>query len=82
MHISVAPVASYKPSAFYFRRALRQANDIETVRELGLAIVNELEQLKQWVRDQGMIPPRWNGTPEEAREKGWPDANQLSDAAL
>ncbi|WP_157837094.1 hypothetical protein [Geminisphaera colitermitum] len=64
---------SYKPSAYYFRRRLRGTDDPAQLRKLGLAVVLELEQLKAWVREQGMIPPKWNVLREEAEEKGWPD---------
>lgn len=71
---------SYRPSAYYFRQALREETNIVRVRELGLTLVNELEQLKQWTRDQGLTPPRWNGTPAEFRAKGW--VIPFSDGAL
>jgi hypothetical protein len=62
---------AYKPSAFYLRRRIRQAKTVEELRALGLDIVSEMERLKQWVRDQGMIPPKWTVDPAEAKEKGW-----------
>lgn len=62
---------SYKPSAFYFRRALRTATTKERAIQIGLAVCTELEALKAWVRDQGMIPPKWRVDPDEARDKGW-----------
>lgn len=62
---------NYKPSAWYFRRALRTTDDTEELRRIGLTLVSELEELKAWVRDQGMIPPKWNVPVEEAQEKGW-----------
>lgn len=62
---------AYKPSAFYYRRALRGTKDPKKVREIGLAVVEELERLKAWVSDQGLIPPKWQVMPEEAEEKGW-----------
>lgn len=64
-------LTTYKPSAFYFRRALRNTDDPVKLRALGISAVLELEQLKAWVREQGMIPPKWNVPVDEAREKGW-----------
>lgn len=62
---------SYKPSAFYFRRALRSTKDPQRLRSIGLAAVDELETLKAWVREQGYIPPKWHVLREEAEDKGW-----------
>lgn len=39
--------------------------------EIGLHLCCELEQLKQWVRDRGMIPPKWHIMQSEISEKGW-----------
>jgi len=36
-----------------------------------LVVCHELEELKGWVREQGMIPPKWIVDPQEAEEKGW-----------
>ena len=62
---------SYKPSVFYFRRALRCSDSHQSAIEVGLVVCSELEMLKQWVRDQGMIPPKFVVHPSEAQEKGW-----------
>lgn len=62
--------ASYRPSAYYFRAALRAAKTTEQAREVGLQAVKELEALKEWVRSQGLIPPRRFIMDTEAREKG------------
>lgn len=64
---------SYKPSAFYFRRALRETSDPAQLRQIGLCVVRELEQLKAWIRDEhGLTPPKLYVLKCEAREKGWP----------
>lgn len=70
-------VTEYKPSAYYYRHRLRVERDPERLRAVGLSVVGELERLKQWVRDQGMVPPKWEVDPKEALEKGWggPDQN-------
>jgi hypothetical protein len=62
---------SYKPSAYYFRKALRGTDDSEELRTVGLVLVSELERMKAWIREAGMTPPRWVGTPEESEDKGW-----------
>lgn len=64
-------VISYKPSAWYLRKAIRSAKTIEEAQTTGLLAVRELEKLKEWVRNRGVIPPKWEVTEEEAREKGW-----------
>lgn len=65
--------ASFRPSAFYFRRALRGAMSKNEAVEIGLHLCCELEMLKQWVRDQGMIPPKWHIMSSEISEKSWGD---------
>jgi predicted GNAT superfamily acetyltransferase len=62
---------TYKPSAFYFRRRLRQTDEPAELREVGLAVVTEMERLRSWVRDQGLIPPKWTVDPAEAKDKRW-----------
>lgn len=62
---------SYKPSVYYFRKSLREAETRERAVTVGLIVCHELEQLKAWVREQGMIPPKWIVDNEEAAEKGW-----------
>ena len=60
---------SYKPSVYYFRKELREAEAAEELRELGLGVVAELEMLKAWVRAQGLVPPHWHITPSERAAK-------------
>lgn len=62
---------SYKPSAYYFRKALRESTDVQKIRASGLLVCSELEELKAWVRERGLIPPHFNATREEAVAKGW-----------
>jgi predicted GNAT superfamily acetyltransferase len=64
-------LTTYKPSAFYFRRRLRLSTDAEELRCVGLAVVAESERLREWVRGQGLIPPKWTVDPAEAEEKRW-----------
>ena len=60
-----------RPSVFYFRRALRQAQTVERARIVGLGICSELERVKAWIEEQGFTPPKWLVDPAEAEEKGW-----------
>lgn len=60
----------YRPSAFYWRRAIRRA-DLNGVREIAMALVSELEIHKAFIREQGWIPPKDNVHPDEIEEKGW-----------
>jgi hypothetical protein len=74
----MTPVTDYKPSAFYYRQTLRKETDPAKLRVVGLTVVGELEHLKQWVRDQGLQPPKWVVDPLEAQEKGWDAKSQTS----
>lgn len=60
---------SYRPSAYYFRKALRESATVADARVIGLQAVRELEALKEWVRGQGMIPPRRFILNTEAEDK-------------
>lgn len=64
-------VLSYRPSAWYYRRRMRESDDVREVRAVGLHVVAEYERLREWVRINGMIPPKWEVDPDEAAEKGW-----------
>jgi hypothetical protein len=48
--------ASYLPMSFYLRRAAREGTEAEAREHLLLA-ASELEFLRGWVREQGLIPP-------------------------
>jgi hypothetical protein len=63
--------ASYRPSAFYWRRAIRGTDDPEKLRNLALSLVAELEVHKEFIRNLGAIPPKDRVHPDEAKEKGW-----------
>lgn len=60
----------YRPSAFYWRRAIRNA-DKNGLRQIALALVSELEIHKAFIREQGWIPPKDKVHPDEMREKDW-----------
>lgn len=65
----MAQVLSYLTSAFFFRRALREAKSQLEAVEIGLHICQEHEMLREWCRAQGLIPPRWFVTPIERAER-------------
>lgn len=67
----------YKPSAYYFRQGLRSAETIEEAVQIGMHLVSELEQLKQFCRDEGLVPPKWNIMQTEIDEKDWGDVVQF-----
>lgn len=64
-------IAYYRPSAWYFRRELRDAPSKAQAIRVGLTAVRELESLTQWVQEQGLEAPRWYALRIEADEKGW-----------
>lgn len=63
--------ANYIPSCYFYRSALRSAATKEEAIDVGLHAVAELEQLKAWVREQNMIPPKWFLMQAEIDVKGW-----------
>jgi hypothetical protein len=65
----VEGVASYRPSAWYWRKEIREANDIEELRLLALCLVSELEIHKAEFRKLGIIPPKAHACVSEIREK-------------
>jgi hypothetical protein len=68
----------YRPSAFYWRRAIRTANKAG-LQHIAMALVSELEIHKAFIREQGWIPPKDNVHPDEMREKQWvPPEDSLS----
>lgn len=65
----IGEVVSYKPSVYYWRKQIREARTMQDLRDASFNLCNELELLKAWVREQGMIPPKRIVTKEEAFEK-------------
>lgn len=64
-------LGDHRPSAFYFRRALRSTSNPAELREIALCIVRELESVKQWAAEQtGASPPKTYVLKCEAVEKG------------
>lgn len=64
-------VVSFKPSAFYFREALRECESLDESLEVGLALCRELEELKRFIRELGEIPPKRFIMQSECDAKGW-----------
>lgn len=62
---------SYKPGAWYYRKAIRESSQLDQAKAAGLVVVLELEYLKSWIREQGLIPPKRFVSPAEASAKGW-----------
>lgn len=72
--MSDGKIVPMRPSAYYMRRALRQCEAPEDIRAVGLHCVAEYERLREWVRERGLIPPKFEVLAEEAEEKGWDQA--------
>jgi hypothetical protein len=64
-------IVSYKPSAFYWRDALRNSKSWAEAVEIGMQLVMELEHQKEFIRSFDLIPPKVFVPAAEAREKGW-----------
>lgn len=62
---------SFRPGEFYFRQAYRDAATQEGRDELFFALVRDHEQLREWCRQQGLIPPKFEFTRREVEEKPW-----------
>jgi hypothetical protein len=71
----------YQPTAFYYREALRAAKTRAAALEVGLELVLELERHKAWIRDQGLIPPKWLITPNERAAKAWAEVSPFPSTA-
>lgn len=65
----VEGVASYRPSAWYWRKEIREANEIEELRKLALCLVSELEIHKAEYRKHGIVPPKTHACVSELSEK-------------
>lgn len=67
-----APVAFYRPSAWYWRRdiaAAERADDVAALATYCRALVSDLEAHKAALRDAGLIPPKTRLSPSEAAAK-------------
>lgn len=61
--------ASYRPSAWYWRKDIREAKTKAEVQAMALALVEELETHKAAIRALGFIPPKTRLSPSEAAAK-------------
>lgn len=75
--VQLLPAANFAAGATCLRDALRQSGSHAQAILLGLFVCHELEQLKAFVREAGLIPPKWIVAPEEAEEKGWRRADAI-----
>lgn len=55
-------ILSCRPAAYYYRSVAHNGKD-EEVREALLRLVDDYEKQRAWVREQGMIPPRFEVPP-------------------
>ena len=62
---------SYRPSVYYFRKALRGTDNAQELRDLGLMLCTAYELEREWIRAQGLQPPKHIMLEEEAQAKGW-----------
>lgn len=60
---------SMKPQAWYWRKALREAQDVETLRAHAETLVTWLERDKAAFRSLGMVPPKHGWAPGEREDK-------------
>ena len=64
-------IPSYQPSTYYFRLELENARTKREAVALGRHLCRELEELKAWVRERGLVPPKWHITRSESEAKNW-----------
>lgn len=50
------PLTPYRPNAYYYRRIAREGTRKQMRQAIG-ELVTEREQLRAWIREQGLIPP-------------------------
>lgn len=58
MDTSDAKIVTCRPSAWFFRKALQQAESVEDAIRIGRMAVDEMESLKVQIRELGEIPDR------------------------
>lgn len=54
-----SPITTYLPSTYFHRQALRSAKTKKEAVKVGLQVVLELEMQREWVREQGLMPPKF-----------------------
>jgi len=73
---------SYKPSAYYYREALRTAPTKKVAIEFGQLLIEEIERHKQWIREHGLVPPKWLIMQTERNQKNWAEVIPFATEAL
>lgn len=69
MFVVMARLLSFKPTEFYFRRAIRDAKTKREAQIVGYALVDEYERLRSWLLDNGVPPPEWRVLKAELRDR-------------
>ena len=70
-------IVTYQPSVYFFREALRETSDPAELRRIGFLLCAAYEEEREWIRAQGLIPPKRIILESEARAKGW-DGEQIT----
>lgn len=70
-------IISYCPAAFYYRQEIEAARTKKELHGIARKLVLELERHKEWIREQGLIPPRWLVTPLPPRPSEEPLAEVI-----
>ncbi len=70
----MTPTISYQPSAYFYRQLIAEAKSRTEAAEIAFQLVLELELHRAWVRDQGLVPPKFFVTQAEHAAKAAPPA--------
>jgi len=65
------PLANYRPGGYYYRRAYREAESADEQAEIFETLLLDHEKLREWVRDQGLRPPKFEVLSHEVDDKPW-----------
>jgi hypothetical protein len=68
--------SNYRPSGYFWRKAIREAQTQEQLREIALVLLDELEDHRAAFRELGMWPPRKHDAEEVTRQILHPDSTQ------
>jgi hypothetical protein len=59
-----------RPSSFYMRKEVQDAGSLEQCKKTALYVIFEYEELRAWIRQKGLIPPKERMLDSEAKAKG------------